>query len=133
MELERSNGCVLDSSVWTALFLEGDSNHYRALKEFDDLIGPVYVPYIVLAETATVLVKKYSKAQANTFVQFVSEDARCVFMENNSTVDASYFLSINEEISFADVAIIECARALGATLITFDKQMKNVYVRSAKS
>lgn len=126
MALE-SNACVLDSSVWVALFLDGDTNNKKAEEIFKTIAGPIYIPYIVLAEVATVLTYRHSKSQADNFVRFLSGDARCVIMESRSSEDSAAFLRSDTKMSFADIAVIEYARSLGATLVTFDKQMKRAY------
>jgi len=34
---QKSDACVLDSSVWVALFLDGDTNHKKAVGVFETL------------------------------------------------------------------------------------------------
>ena len=123
----ENNACVLDSSVWVALFLDGDTNSKKAGEIFETLSGPIYVPYIVLAEVATVLAYRHSKSQADNFVRFLMDDARCVIMESRSSEDGGAFLRSSKRMSFADMAVIEHARSLGAMLVTFDRQMKRAY------
>lgn len=122
-----SSGCVLDSSVWVALFLDGDTNHDKALAGFGEITGTIYVPYVVLSEVANVLVYKHSKEQADAFVSFVVSDARCVILESSYSVDITAFLAVHKKISFADMAIIATARTLGVALLTFDEQMRRVF------
>ena len=71
MELDFGS-CVLDSSVWVALFLDADTNHEKAAEIFDSIPRRVYVPYVVLSEVATTLAYKHSKRQADKFLQFVT-------------------------------------------------------------
>ena len=124
------DSCVLDSSVWVALFLDADTNHKKAAEIFDAIPRRVYVPYVVLSEVATTLAYKHSKQQADKFLQFVTEDERCSLIDNRHTTDVPAFLTYTQRISFADIAIIESAVSFEATLITFDKQMKKMYERA---
>ena len=129
---QGSEAWVLDSSVWVALFLDADTNSEKAEKIFKTLFGPIYIPYIVLAEVGTVLTYRHSKQQADNFIHFVSDDARCVVIESRSSEDIVAFLNGDTRMSFADIAVLECARSLSATLITFDKEMKRAYAGGAQ-
>ena len=128
MELDVSS-CVLDSSVWVALFLDGDTNHEKAAEIFDSITRRVYVPYVVLSEVATALTYKFSKRQADKFLQFVTDNERFSLIDNRYATDVPAFLKFADRISFADIAIIGTALTMESTLITFDKQMKKLYER----
>ena len=131
MEKIEIGACVIDSSVWVALFLDGDTNHEKAAALFEVMPRRVYVPYIVLAEVATTLTYKHSKKQADKFLQFVTEDERCTLIESSSRHDVDAYNNCSDKISFADIAIMEAARSFEVALITFDKLMKKVYEREA--
>jgi len=128
MEPSSSESFVLDSSVWVALFIDGDSSHAKAIQVFDAIGGYIYVPYIVLSETATVITNKYSKAQADAFLRFVSADPRCILADNTYAVDVQAFIDCAEPISFPDISILTFALLHRARLITFDRKMQNVFI-----
>lgn len=115
---------VLDSSVWVALFIDGDSQHTEALDVIDGIVGFIYIPYTVISEVATVLTNKYSKDQADTFLQFILHDSRCVLIDNQHSTDITAFLDSKETLSFPDISIVTLALQHRAELITFDRKMR---------
>ncbi len=125
----RNEVVVVDSSVWVALFIDGDSSHAEAGKIIDSLAGYIYVPYIVLSETATVITNKYSKEQANNFLHFISGDTRCTIVDNSYSTDMKAFLDCPEMLSFPDISIITFAVQHQAQLITFDRKMRKEFSR----
>lgn len=122
---------IFDTSVWVAIFLENDVHHREALSIWNSLDGEVILPYIVAAETASVLCYKHSKKQADMFLQFVACSPRIISHQNNLQYEAEFFLRFGSKASFADYAVLHTARALGATLVTFDKQMRQMSKRVA--
>lgn len=131
MEPRSAESFVLDSSVWVAFFIDGDVQHAKALCAVDEALGGrVYIPYIVLAEVATVVANKHSKAQADNFLRFVSADSRCILVDNSYAVDLPVFLDCDESISFPDASIVAFALRYGARLITFDTAMRGSFSRA---
>lgn len=129
--MEQSEFFVLDSSVWVALFIDEDSSHAQAAEIIDAIVGHIYVPYTVLSEVATVITNKYSKQQADKFLRFVSGNGRCILVENSYTTDVQAFLDCKEPISFPDIAIVTFALHHRAQLITFDRKMRDLFLRSS--
>ncbi len=123
---------VVDSSVWVALFLDFDTQHGRAVRTIAGLALALYVPYCVIVETASVLAYKHSKAQADNFLRYISDnnDVRIVAPSMNEEI--AFYLTLSERLSFADAALVVEARTLHADLVTFDKQLARVEKKTNK-
>lgn len=118
---------LFDTSVWVALFLENDAHHDEALRIWREFQESVLLPYIVVAETASVLTYKHFKQQANKFLQFISESPRIVPYQNQFRPEAEFFMRFNRRLSFADYAVLYISRAENCPLVTFDSQMRSVF------
>ena len=117
---------LIDSSVWIALYLEKDAQHAKAKRFFDTLSEKVYLPAYVVSEVASVLTYKHSKAQADTFVEFVMTHPDIEWLESQSYDDAVYFRSIPVRLSFIDITLVRLATALKVELVTFDRQLERL-------
>ena len=118
---------LFDTSVWVALFLENDAHHDEALglwKKLEE--GYVLLPYIVAAETTSVLVYKHSKQQADKFLQFALESPRIVPYQNQLRPEAQFFMRFGRRLSFADYAVLSIVKSENYPLVTFDMQMRSV-------
>ena len=120
---------LLDSSVWIALFVEADAHHMRALQIFKGITGTIYVPYIVIEETASMLAYKHSKQHADTFVSFIARHPRCTIADSNARIDIEMFLQTSLRISFADISIIALSLLTRSELVTFDAEMQKEFHR----
>lgn len=120
---------LFDTSVWVAVFLENDVHHDEALRIWQELKGQVVVPYIVVAETTSVLVYKHSKEQADKFLKFISESSRIVLGQNHLHTEMAFFVRFKRRLSFADYAVLYLASAEKYPLVTFDVQMKSMLRR----
>ncbi len=129
---ESTSSCVFDSSVLVALFAASDVHHEKAKEVFDQVKYRAYIPYAALLETATVLAYKHSKAHADRFIEFVTNDERCSIAYACYEEECREFIVVSAKISFADVAIISCALRLEMPLVTFDRQMRSLSERLAK-
>lgn len=114
---------LVDSSVWVALYLEKDPNHQQAARVVSTLTTPLYLPYAVLEETATVLTYKHSKEQANRFVSFVVDADHIIYLDPSAEADIATFLAVQSRISFTDAVLLGLSKQLGVELVTFDKQL----------
>ena len=121
--------CLFDTSGWVAVFLENDVHHEEALSIWNSLHGEVILPYIVAAETASVLCYKHSKKQADRFLQFAMRSPRIIAYPDSFQYEAEFFLRFGSKASFADYAVLQVAHTLGVTLVTFDKQMRQMSKR----
>lgn len=122
---------VFDSSVWIALFIDSDVHHAKALEFLKSATGFIYVPYIVIEETATLITYKQSKEQADKFVAFIKDDARTVIADSMAERDIDMFLRNPRRMSFADVSIMTFARSMSLRLRTFDKEMEREFAKAA--
>lgn len=123
---------VFDSSVWIALFVDSDVHHPKALEALEQTRDAVYVPYIVIEETASLLTYRQSKELADSFVTFVLNDARIIVVDSTAMRDMDIFLKIRKRMSFADISIMTFAHNMGLELVTFDKQMEREFGRVSR-
>jgi len=124
---------LLDSSVWVALYLDNDTQHDKAKHFFSRLTGRLYLTYGVVSEVATILTYKHSKAQADLFLDFVTQNSEIVWLESPTNEDVKYFQTISVRISFIDASLVRLAKALQVPLITFDKQLARLVKQTRKS
>ena len=129
----NSESAVVDSSVLVALFIDGDSNHARAYEIISMAAGHLYVPYIAVEETASILTYRLSKGLADQFITFIQNDARIVVVDSAVERDMETFLKTHKRISFADISIMSVASHMGLRLITFDKQMEREFQKAART
>jgi predicted nucleic acid-binding protein len=123
---------LIDSSVWIALYLDEDSQHTKAEQVFRTLGEKVYLPNLVLAEVASVLTYKHSKAQADRFVRFVMSHSDIEWVTSQPIDDAVYFLAIPSRLAFVDTSLLRLSKMLKADLITFDQQLARLYRKLIK-
>jgi len=119
---------IIDSSVWVSLFLDFDVNHKSSISVFESLwTSKIVLPYCVINEVSTVLTYKWNKEIANSFLNFIKNN-NDIFIENDNILDEiDFFISNDSKISFTDLSIIKIAKDYLLDLITFDKQMANIY------
>lgn len=117
---------LVDSSVWVALFLDFDAQHRKAERIIRNLDSQIYASYGVIAEVATVLAYKQSKASANHFISYLRDNRDFAIINDDALEEMNFYASIADKISFVDAALIFLSRKLGAELITFDKQLERI-------
>lgn len=117
---------LVDSSVWTALFLNFDTQHAKAARLFAKLTSPIYVPYCVVAEVTTVLTYKHSKKQADLFLQYLDGNRDIILLNNILQDELFFFRTLRHHISFTDAALVFLSGKLKARLITFDRQLARI-------
>jgi len=115
---------IVDSSVWIALFLDDDTQHLKAA----DVIGSIgdatiHIPYGVILETSTVLVRKQSKALANKFVEYIRDNPRITVSMSFASEDMRIFLHEPDQLAFVDAMLKESALQTGYALVSFDKKL----------
>lgn len=117
---------LVDSSVWVALFLDFDTQHRKAEQTIEKLSGTIYLPYCVIIEVTTVLTYKHSKQLADNFIAYARDNRDIALIDNDTIAEMAFYATIPYRLSFADVSLIFLASKLGATLVTFDKQLEQV-------
>ncbi len=117
--------CVVDSSVFIALYHEGDVHHADALNllsEAQELTMVVH-PY-VLQEVTSILVYRFGLEAARRFLNDVLLSPDVNIPPIDARRDGMRFLEIGKRMSLTDIALVELARVSGYRLLTFDKQMQ---------
>ena len=117
---------LVDSSVWVALFLSFDTNHKKAQTLLENLNRPLFIPYSVILETATVLTYKHSKKQAENFIDYITGNQDIILLNNDINEELNFFKAVEERLSFTDASLIYLSRKLKCPIATFDKQLKRV-------
>ncbi len=119
---------IIDSSVWVSLFLDFDTNHNKAIEIFENIWkSKIVLPYCVINEVSSVLTYKWNKIIANNFLTFIKNNED-IFIENNNIIEEiDFFISIDSKVSFTDLSVIKIASDFWLDLITFDKQMANIF------
>lgn len=124
-------GALVDSSVWIALFLDADTQHAKAARLLPRVTGTIYAPYCIVAEVATVLAYKHSKAQADAFLAYLDGNRDIVLMDDVLQDEISFFRALRQKISFADAAILFLSKKMNARLVTFDRQLERIAKRAS--
>lgn len=122
----------IDSSVWVALFLDFDSQHKKAVGIFSLLDNKIYIFCGVISEVATVLTYKHSKAQADKFLDFITNNDDIVLFDNQVLLEINFFRNFNKSISFTDASLLFLSQRMNLSLITFDKQIIGILKRNNK-
>lgn len=122
---------VIDSSVWVALFLDFDTQHTKAARAIDKLIGTIYLPYCVILEVTAILTYKHSKKLANNFLSYIQDNRDIEIINNDVFEEMDFYLALSQRISFVDASLIFLAQKLNARLVTFDKQLERIAKRFA--
>ncbi len=123
---EMATRHIVDSSVWVALFLDFDTQHARAVRTLERLLGVLYVPYCIVAETVSVLAYKHSKTQADNFLRYIADNVDITIVAPNIDDEIAFYATVAGRLSFADSVLIVQARKLNAALVTFDEQLARV-------
>ena len=118
--------CLVDSSVWVALFLDFDTQHQKAVRTIQGVSGPIMMPYCVIAEVTAILAYKHSKPLADNFIAYIRDNRDIEVIHNDARDEMGFYISIPHKISFVDAALIFLSRKLNARLITFDKQLERI-------
>lgn len=120
---------IIDSSVYCARFLYEDANHLKAKTLLEGIDGKIYIPYIVFAETVTVLTYKHSKERANEFTDFILSDRRFVLIEADISSEIAFWRSIDKNLGYVDITLSYVALKFNAELLTFDDAMMKLYLK----
>ena len=104
-----------------------DPSHDEATHTLEELNGVLkHTCHTVIEETATVLCYKYSKEQADKFVQWIMDNPDVVILEHDIASEADLFLSVDADLSFADASIISLSQQHDLHITSFDKQLLEV-------
>lgn len=117
---------LIDSSVWVALFLSFDANHAKAQNLITALSGGIYVSYGVISEVLTVLTYKHSKSQANSFIDYITDNADIILINDDFLEEVRFFKNLDKKISFIDASLIYLSKKLNLTIVTLDKELGRI-------
>jgi len=109
-----------------ALYDNSDSNHLRALDEFETISEPLTVTHRVLEELITVLTYKQGVDFAlSVLEQTKSNDAFDLFPTEMSVQKEVLELmkKTRKNLSFTDYSLVYLSIQRGETVLTYDKQM----------
>lgn len=121
------NKHILDSNIFIALYFKDDTLHEEAIKLLESLNEcEILIPYCVIQEVATVLAYKLGKKVADNFIEDISNSNNCFLIDNNLYEEITFFRKTNKKLSFTDISLIFLAQKYQATLITFDRQLRNL-------
>ena len=109
-----------------ALFLDFDTQHKKAERILQKISSIIYVPYCVVAEVTTILTYKHSKELANNFIAYVRNNKDMSIIANDTLDEMDFYTALPYKLSFMDSSLIFLSRKLGATLVTFDKQLERI-------
>lgn len=135
-----SNGCLVDSNIWIALYKRDDSTHQRAKKQLATLESQgvkLFVTNFIIQETWTVLryftdhqraMRFYLDTQEAEHIQQLDFDSQ--WMEELFGFIEEY--KLHQKMSLVDYSNMYFALVFGLELISFDKQMTNLYNRIQK-
>lgn len=120
----ESNRYIVDSSVFVAFYRDVDAQHNQALRIMSELSALTLIvhPYVI-QETATVLSYKCGLKVAKQFCLDIASAGNVIIPAVDARYDINHFVEAGEKMSFTDITLIELARAFGARVVTFDRQM----------
>ncbi len=117
---------ICDANVLVALANDRDSQHAKAKDAIAQLDGPVQIPNGVLVETATVLWRiSHDAALVSEWVVTLAEKMDIV-PETTEIIQNAIQRYKTEfgQFSLVDCQVIEWAKTEGATVLTFDEEIK---------
>jgi len=120
-----SKTCIIDSSVWLALLIEGDSQKEKGLLAIK---GKKYsrtlIPECVYAEVLNVTRIKGGKGSKMTFLQCLDHFHIKITLTNQKIFNlANRLFQTFAKLSFADATILAFALDKNLELITFDNYL----------
>lgn len=123
---------ILDSNIFIALYFKSDTLHQDAIELMKSLNDcEIFVPYCVIQEVTTILTYRLGKKTADNFIDDISNANNCFLIDNNIYEEMIFFRKTNKKLSFTDLSLIFLAKKYKASLITFDKQLRNFNKKTA--
>lgn len=122
------NKIILDSCVFIALYNENDEFHNEAISIFEfykDNI--ILVSNYVIQEVTTVLTYKFWKQKADLFIDDIMNSNNILILQSDTFEEMKFFKTINSKMSFTDISLLYLSIKQDSLLITFDKQLLNLY------
>ncbi len=126
--METNNIYVLDSNVFIWAFFEWDSLHELSLEIFKEIQGnKIILPYCVVQEVCSIFSYRFWKQKADNFIKFILNTENIELINNDILDEINFYLQFKDKISFTDLSLLLISQKYSATLVTFDKQLLNLY------
>ncbi len=126
---------LIDSCLLVALYLSNDSQHEKSVDFFrlhEEGYGFVMLESI-LRETITVIQRKGGLQLVQVFLDDLQELLDVQIISEDFSSELSFFQRLQEPISFFDASLLYYADLMELPLITFDTQLKNIYIKKRYS
>lgn len=128
---------LVDANVWIAYFNEADPQSTKAKQyifQLEDSNDRILVTDFVIQETVTILFYKNQPKSAEQFLNYIRERDNIEIVSIDSDLWNTTFKYIQEskfkpKLSFTDWSLLFLAGEFNFNLLTFDKQLANVYKR----
>jgi len=116
----------VDSSFWFALFSRNEPAHARSVELLEGFDGSLHTSTFVMAETASLVTKRATKAGAVAFCLYVLDGSACeVIHPSEVQVRAAWDLFLSRpdwDFDFVDALSFTMMRELGIdTAFTLDR------------
>lgn len=130
----EENRVIVDSNIFIASFFEDDSLHNEAVLVMEEIQdSDIIMPYCVVQEVATILTYRLDKKVADTFLRDIRNANNIFIIDNDVYAEMTFFEKFKQNLSFTDISLIYLAEKHSAILLTFDKQLLNLYKRRNKN
>lgn len=93
----------------------------------------ILLPHPIFAEIVTTITYKHSKQLADKFVKFINWWHFVNFVDISKDEVSNIRLKLNQKISYFDVLIIALWLKYRVEIITFDKQLINLFNKIIKT
>ncbi|MDD3645935.1 MAG: type II toxin-antitoxin system VapC family toxin [Candidatus Gracilibacteria bacterium] len=122
---------IFDSCIFIAFYNSDDLFHKEA-KEILELYknNIIIVSSYVIQEVATVLTYRFGKDKADLFIDDILNSDNTIISSSDIIEESRYFKSIKSKISYTDISLLYLAERNKCVLITFDKQLLNLYKKN---
>lgn len=109
-------------------FFEWDSLHELSLEIFKEIQGnKIILPYCVVQEVCSIFSYHFWKQKADNFIKFILNTENIELINNDVLDEINFYLQFKDKISFTDLSLLLISQKYSAILITFDKQLLNLY------
>ena len=123
---------TFDSNIYIWGFLEWHESEIESTNWLSNVEEKIIIPYIILSEVLTILTYKSNKDLANKFLNFIESDERFVIVHTDIEESLLLWKNIPKNIAHADIVLLYTALKYWAELITYDKQLKKLYIKIKK-
>ncbi len=119
---------IFDSNVYLGILNKDDSLYEKSMKVFKEKKDHIIIiPYSIVSEVTTLLTYRFSKQNANDFISYIKSSPNFFIVTNDMDTEILLFEEINSKIWFTDISLIAVSKKYNAELITFDKQLLQLF------